>query len=279
MKKKIEGFTLAELLVVVAIIGILVAVSIPIFASQGEKTKAAADMANVRAAKAAAVAAYLTDGLSGEQVYYYDAANGTVTTDSKEAAKITGYGKSTEAIKTKYNTNNYMGDGVPNDGTKANIVKITIAADGTQSAEWGSGAGSGGSGGSESPLSSITNTTKWSDIQSAINSQNGTTLLPGTLVSDNGKQYLVYGNKNWYQSSTAKSMADLVSSFSTNVEEVTSSTPLITVTSDMANMKITAGTIALYKGKYYCAKEDISYNEWENKTPDTESRFALIKGQ
>jgi prepilin-type N-terminal cleavage/methylation domain-containing protein len=42
MLKKIrenKGFTLAELLVVVAIIGILVAVSIPIFTSQLEKGK------------------------------------------------------------------------------------------------------------------------------------------------------------------------------------------------------------------------------------------------
>ena len=57
MKNK-KGFTLAELLIVVAIIGVLVAVSIPIFTSQLEKSKEATDIANLRAAKAAAVAAY-----------------------------------------------------------------------------------------------------------------------------------------------------------------------------------------------------------------------------
>ena len=57
MKDK-KGFTLAELLIVVAIIGVLVAVSIPIFTSQLEKSKEATDIANLRAAKAAAVAAY-----------------------------------------------------------------------------------------------------------------------------------------------------------------------------------------------------------------------------
>lgn len=48
MKKKNDGFTLAELLVVVAVIGVLVAISIPIFSQQLHKARVAADWANVR---------------------------------------------------------------------------------------------------------------------------------------------------------------------------------------------------------------------------------------
>ena len=50
-----QGFTLAELLIVVAIIGILVSVSIPIFTKQLEKSREAVDLANLRSAYAAAV--------------------------------------------------------------------------------------------------------------------------------------------------------------------------------------------------------------------------------
>lgn len=57
-----KGFTLAELLVVVAIIGVLVAISIPIFTSQLEKAREATDLANVRSAYAEVVASYLSDG-------------------------------------------------------------------------------------------------------------------------------------------------------------------------------------------------------------------------
>ena len=46
MKKK--GFTLSELLIVVAIIAVLVAVSIPIFAAQLHKARVSTDYANVR---------------------------------------------------------------------------------------------------------------------------------------------------------------------------------------------------------------------------------------
>ena len=49
MKNKHDGFTLAELLIVVAIIGVLVAVSIPVFSQQLEKSREATDLANVRA--------------------------------------------------------------------------------------------------------------------------------------------------------------------------------------------------------------------------------------
>ena len=60
-QKNRKGFTLAELLVVVAIIGILVAVSIPIFTAQKAKAIRATNQANIRAAKAAAMAELYSD--------------------------------------------------------------------------------------------------------------------------------------------------------------------------------------------------------------------------
>lgn len=55
MNKK--GFTMAELLIVVAIIAVLVAIAIPIFTAQLEKSREATDAANIRAAYAEVVAA------------------------------------------------------------------------------------------------------------------------------------------------------------------------------------------------------------------------------
>ena len=60
-----KGFTLAELLIVVAIIAVLVAIAIPIFSTQLEKSREATDIANVRAAYATLAASYITDGNSG----------------------------------------------------------------------------------------------------------------------------------------------------------------------------------------------------------------------
>lgn len=55
-----KGFTLAELLVVVAIIAVLVAIAIPIFSSQLEKSREAVDAANIRAAYAEVMAEAVT---------------------------------------------------------------------------------------------------------------------------------------------------------------------------------------------------------------------------
>ena len=60
-KNNRKGFTLAELLIVVAIIGVLVAISIPIFTSQLEKAREATDAANIRSAYAEIAASALTD--------------------------------------------------------------------------------------------------------------------------------------------------------------------------------------------------------------------------
>ena len=75
-----KGFTLAELLVVVAIVAILVAISVPIFTPQLGKARRATNQANMRAAKVAAISQYLTDGYDGEQeTYVYSIEAGTVT--------------------------------------------------------------------------------------------------------------------------------------------------------------------------------------------------------
>lgn len=58
-----RGFTLAELLITVAIIGVLVAISIPVFASQTEKSREATDLSNVRAAYAEVMAEAITENM------------------------------------------------------------------------------------------------------------------------------------------------------------------------------------------------------------------------
>ena len=52
MKQNDRGFTLMELLIVIAIISVLVAIAIPMFSSQLEKSREVTDLANVRAAYA-----------------------------------------------------------------------------------------------------------------------------------------------------------------------------------------------------------------------------------
>ena len=77
MKKNKKGFTLAELLIVVAIIGVLVAISIPIFNNQLRKVRLATNQANARAAYAAWVAKYMDEGMpQGVRYYTYYTSTG-----------------------------------------------------------------------------------------------------------------------------------------------------------------------------------------------------------
>ncbi|HCW22752.1 MAG TPA: hypothetical protein DGX96_03545 [Lachnospiraceae bacterium] len=59
-KNRRSGFTLGELLIVVAIIGVLVAVSVPIFSHQLEKARDATTLANFRNAYSEAMTEYLS---------------------------------------------------------------------------------------------------------------------------------------------------------------------------------------------------------------------------
>lgn len=63
IREEREGFTLAELLIVVAIIAVLVAIAIPVFNAQLEKSREAVDAANIRAAYAEVMA----DAVTGKE--------------------------------------------------------------------------------------------------------------------------------------------------------------------------------------------------------------------
>lgn len=119
------GFTLVEMLIVVAIIAILIAVSIPLVTGALEKARDATDQANERAAKAVAATKYLgvEDGSFKETVgtFYYDAVDGKLV-DSTAAQGMTPYGKCTGCKSTEYPNSNA-------DHT-AQIIKVVIE-DGT----------------------------------------------------------------------------------------------------------------------------------------------------
>ena len=126
LKKKLnndKGFTLAELLIVVAIIAILVAVSIPVFTSQLGKAKVSTDKANIRAAKAAAVNESLKEDGNLANPYYYDAENGVLKAAN---SGITAYGKS-KSTEVKGSD-----DSLP----EGKILELTIGQDGVVTFKW-----------------------------------------------------------------------------------------------------------------------------------------------
>lgn len=85
MMKNRKGFTLMEMLIVVAIIAILIIIAIPTFNSALAKARAATDVANIRSGYAAALVEAMTNGINDNGDTYYLQKDGSVsktTTDS-----------------------------------------------------------------------------------------------------------------------------------------------------------------------------------------------------
>ncbi len=102
MKNNKKGFTLAELLIVVAIIAVLVAISIPIFSTQLEKAREATDMANVRSKYAElAVSVLDTSGSASATVNATAKQTSWVTSPVPKIAGVTPSKKSTTSYTVK----------------------------------------------------------------------------------------------------------------------------------------------------------------------------------
>ena len=128
MKKNNKGFTLAELLIVVAIIAVLVAIAIPVFTAQLEKSRDATTISNLRSAYAEATALLLSEP---------DSTNATAGNAKKTAAnkvEVSGVNLPCTCGNADVSVLPFTVT-APSAAKEDATVEFTFAADGTVSAE------------------------------------------------------------------------------------------------------------------------------------------------
>ena len=152
-KNNQRGFTLAELLIVVAIIAVLTAIAIPVFTSQLEKSREATDFANVRSMYAEVMIAAISDDgdmkYNGESIKQADGSFSA--TISPIAQKIDGWTTDVTNISIgNVPSSEWVGE--PKAGGSCTI---TYDPDDGTTVIWGgispSGGGSGGGTGGDEP--------------------------------------------------------------------------------------------------------------------------------
>ncbi len=133
-----KGFTLAELLIVVAIIAVLTAIAIPVFTAQLNKAKYATDEANARSIYAELTSDYLANG--GEQKV-------TLSADKvEEGTATTIQVKNGDEVLNSYDFTGIVGITFT-PGTEDANPSVTVAAyNGNEAVTFGPSAAPAGSG-------------------------------------------------------------------------------------------------------------------------------------
>lgn len=106
MREEKDGFTIAELLIVVAIVAVLVAIAIPVFTGALNDAKSGTDQANARSLYGDVQAAYLS-------------------APDKDKFDLTAYGLESGKASKKFT----FSDGQPVELNGDNLVTVTIDSD------------------------------------------------------------------------------------------------------------------------------------------------------
>lgn len=202
MKRNMRGFTLAELLIVVAIIAVLVAIAIPVFTKQLEKSRESVDFSNMRSAYAEVMVAAISD----------DAGSPLRKTDGTFQARITLKQKQ-EGWQTVGVENMRIGN-VPYEDWDSKMPAI----DGTATVtfypdsdkviiDWG-GSGSGSENGSGSIPA----------LHSSVSKTDSNTFQRGSVIQDDTGTCVIMQEmwSTWDAYSKGATVAELISQYPTD---------------------------------------------------------------
>ncbi|MCR5096115.1 MAG: prepilin-type N-terminal cleavage/methylation domain-containing protein [Erysipelotrichaceae bacterium] len=215
MKRNKRGFTLAELLIVVTIIAVLVAISIPIFSKQLEKSRESVDFANMRSAYAEVMVATISDDAESP----LKKADGTFQAEIQLKQKQEGW-------QTGGVENMQIGS-APYEEWDSKMPAINgtatvtfYPATGKVIIDWG-GSGSSSGGGSEGGSGSIP------DFHGTANRTDSSTFTRGAVIQDDtGTCVILQGGwYAWLAYSDGATVAELTSQFTSdavplNVSEI-----------------------------------------------------------
>lgn len=266
MKRKIKsakGFTLAELLIVVAIIAVLVAIGIPIFTSQLEKSREAVDLSDVRSAYAEVMMAAITGDTTAiytkdaNQKIYNQAGNVYSITVKplkqkqdgwQTALPITIGGVSSTDIVHWVGTPGANGvcviTYIPPAGAADEAVKFTWSG-GTGEENSGTGGNGGGISGGDNGGTDVDNGSNNPSENPGTNPSN-----PGEDSGTNNSSKGTWSNPIEYPDKPAKG--------------------------ELFNFTI--GNVYTWKGILYVAATTAQYNHWYYNEPDKTNHFVPPSG-